>query len=158
GDREGWVYPGAPDESRLASGKSVASSVSPTRTVSVELPVATKGRSVGRLVARVSVASLLPSAIVRTLSPGARLRIINRLGEDVWNDVEPVDGQGLPADRTAWETVDRSASVAPLRIVVSAPTAAYVQPFERAARIGLGVLMLVALVALAMSIALMSRA
>jgi len=158
GDHERWSSAGVSDDGRPDGNRSDAAAAGPARTLSVELPVTVDAQSRGKLVARVNVASLLPAAVVRTLVPDAILRIVNDRGEDVWGGVDSQVAQGPPVDGTLWETANQSGAIAPLRVLVFAPAAAYVQPFEHAARIGVGVLMFVALVALAMSIVLTKQA
>ncbi|HUQ84508.1 MAG TPA: HAMP domain-containing sensor histidine kinase [Gemmatimonadaceae bacterium] len=57
----------------------------------------------------------------------------------------------------SWEVVRRSPRTAPLELSISAPSAPFVKPFEDAARTGLAVLMMVALVAFGVSAVLTSR-
>jgi signal transduction histidine kinase len=158
GDQERWSSTGVAADGRPDGNRSDAAAAGPARTLSVELPVTVGAQPRGKLVARVNVASLLPAAVARTLVPDAILRIVNDRGEDVWGSVDPQVAELPPMDGTPGETANQSGAVAPLRVLVFAPAAAYVQPFEHAARIGLGVLMFVALVALATSIVLTKQA
>jgi signal transduction histidine kinase len=156
--RDRWSYVRASDEKALDGTHLASAPEGPSRTIDVELPIA-DGSKPGTLLARVSLSSIVPSGIGRALVPGATLTIADARGSSLWGGgVEATSGASADATGAGGlETVSRSASHAPLRVVVAAPSAAYVQPFERAARIGVGVLMLVALVALAMSVALTTR-
>jgi signal transduction histidine kinase len=154
--RERWSFTRAVDDRRPEAAR-LGSMGSPTTTVAVELPVDSAGTARGKLIARVSVSSVVPVDIGRTLVPGASLTIFDASEAQVWGTGEPTVFPTNSAKARGAEIVSRSASLAPLRVVVAAPSEPYVAPFERAARIGVGVLMLVALGALAMSIVLTTR-
>ncbi|HWJ13468.1 MAG TPA: HAMP domain-containing sensor histidine kinase [Gemmatimonadaceae bacterium] len=128
------------------------------RAFDVELPVESDGKTIGTLRARVSVSSVLAPVIGQALIPGASLAIADTSGAALVNNG---DSAGAPSPAVAppvrIERVSRSVRGAPLRIIVAAPVAPYVQPFERAARSGLGVLMAVALIALLTSWFVTSR-
>ena len=128
------------------------------RTFGVELPIESDGKPIGALRARVSLSSVLAAAIGQALVPGASLTIADTSGGALMNanDSGAIQAPAVDASRQT-VSVSRAARGAPLRIVVSAPVAPYVQPFEQAARSGLGVLMTVALIALLTSWFVTSR-
>lgn len=122
---------------------------SPARTLSVEMPVEADGKRIGTLVAQVALASVLGSGLGQALIPGASLTILDNNGATLvgGDDAQSAGTNG----RFGIESIARSARVAPLRIIIAAPSAPYVRPFDQAARKGVGVLMIVALLALATS-------
>jgi len=154
--RERWSFTRAVDDRSLENAR-IGLMSSPTTTVAVEMPIDSAGATHGKLVARVNVSSVVPIDIGRTLVPGASLTIFDASQAQVWGTGEPTVFPTNGTHPRGAEIVSRSPSLAPLRVVVAAPSEPYVAPFERAARIGVGVLMLVALGALAMSIVLTTR-
>jgi len=153
--RERWSFARAADDRDLDSART-GSIRPPTATIVVELPIDVPGAEPGKLVARVSLSSVISLDIGRALVPDATLAIFDATGAQRWGTGES-DAQTNGGKPRGTEVVSRSASLAPLRVVVAAPSDPYVAPFERAARIGVGVLMLVALGALVMSIVLTTR-
>ena len=129
----------------------------PQRALAVELPITANGAAIGRLVARVRLASVLSVDFGRPVVPGAVVTAATADGV-VWSS----GSDSLIAMSTdapeGWEIVRRSPRLAPLELSIAAPSAPFVKPFERAARTGVAVLMTVALVALALSAVLTSRA
>lgn len=129
-----------------------------TRAFPVEVPITIDEHIVGTLRARVSLASVLAPGVGQALVPGATLTILDTLrnaltGAPDWLDLSAPERP----QRTGWEVASRAASAAPLRVIVAAPNSPYVAPFEHAARLGVGVLLVVALVALVLSIVLATR-
>ena len=156
GGRERWSFARASDDRDFESAR-LGFMLSPTTSVVAELPIGIAGTKVGKLVARVSLASIVPVDIGRTLVPGATLTIFDTRGAQLWGTGEAIMSPTNPSKPRGTELVSRSALLAPLRVVVAAPSEPYVAPFERVARIGVGVLMLVALGALVMSLVLTTR-
>jgi signal transduction histidine kinase len=124
-------------------------------TLPIEVPIALDGRVLGKLVARVGVHSILALQAARVLVPSATLSAFDAKGRRLLEATEPTDASS--AERVGGVNVSRTGQTAPLRIVVSAPSADYARPFEESAKTGVGVLMLVTLVALAMSVGLTNR-
>jgi signal transduction histidine kinase len=153
--RERWSFARPSDDRGLESTR--LGFTSPTTSVGVELPIDVAGAKPGKLVARVIVSSIVPADIGRALVPGATLTIFDAGGAQLWGTGETPVSRANASKARGTELVSRSASLAPLRVVVAAPSEPYVAPFERAARIGVGVLMLVALGAMGMSIVLTTR-
>ena len=141
------------ERSSPADGR-LALVVAPTsaRTFSVNLPVESDGTPIGVLRARVSLSSVLAPTVGQALIPGASLTIVDASGATLMSTTDSASRSSNKIER-----VSRTVRGASLRIVVAAPIAPYVQPFERAARRGLGVLMVVALIALLSSWFVTSR-
>ena len=128
------------------------------RTFSVERLVSIDGRAAGTLRARVSLASLLAPELSQALVPGATLTVLDARGTPLTGTFDSLDlSSPESARRMGWEVASRSATAAPLRVIVAAPVSPYVTPFERAAKLGVGLLLVVALVALGLSVALSTR-
>jgi signal transduction histidine kinase len=154
--RERWSFARAADDRDLDSART-GSIRPPTATIVIELPIDVPGAEPGKLVARVNLSSVIAVDIGQALVPDATLAVFDASGAQRWGTGEPSVAQTNGRKPRGTEVVSRSASLAPLRVVVAAPSDPYVAPFERAARIGVGVLMLVALGALVMSIVLTTR-
>ena len=132
---------------------SLAVAPSSARLLNVELPVESGAKRIGALRARVSLSSVLAPVIGQALIPGASLMITDTVGTTLVST-----GDSAAATRSGKrERASRAVAGSPLRIVVAAPVAPYVQPFESAARTGLAVLMAVALIALLISWLVTSR-
>jgi signal transduction histidine kinase len=154
--QERWSFSEPPpDTSRTASER--ADSVLQSRTFPVEIPVLSADRrSIGSLRARVRISSILTSNPQQHLVPGWTLGAFD--GRDVvFSTIPDSINVARPADHSGWEIVSRTLESPHLRLVLAAPSAAFVRPFERAARAGLGVLMGVALIALLLSAMLTGR-
>jgi signal transduction histidine kinase len=122
----------------------------------VDIPVRSEsGLTLGTLHARVRLSTVLRPDSARSAVPGAVLQVLDASGALVSSPLIP---PGLVDARAAdsWEVVTRALD-APLRLMLAGPVAPFVQPFERAARAGLGVLMGVALTALFVSAVLTTR-
>jgi signal transduction histidine kinase len=129
-----------------------------TRTFAIELPITEGERTVGTLEARVNLASVLAPEAEQTLVPGATLTIVDARGMVLTNAPDSLDASSpAPAREAGWEVASRAPQAAPLRVIVAAPASPYVTPFEHAARLGVGVLLVVSLVALVLSIVLATR-
>lgn len=122
-------------------------------TLNVVLPVkANDGRRVGELDARVAVATILPEDSLSVGIAGARLSVLDG-STSVPLLTTPRTAAALTlsdSSRSMLQLVKRI-EVPSLTLVIAAPRAPYVAPFERAARLGLTVLLLVALGALVVS-------
>jgi two-component system sensor histidine kinase AtoS len=128
-----------------------------SRAFPAELPVRSEeGRVLGTLRARVRVSALFASDSGQHAVPGAVFAVRDARGELLSSTQGMLDFSN-PAAHPGWEIVSRSLDVPPLRLVLAAPAAPFVRPFERAARLGLGVLMVVAMIALLVSALLTGR-
>jgi signal transduction histidine kinase len=158
GGRERWSFHDA------APGRSVDSARAPTRppavqsrTFPVEMPVRSEdGRALGTLSVRVKLASVLPSDSGQHLVPGAVFAVLDARGTLFSSAPDSLD-LSTPVAHPGWEIARRSLESPPLRLVLAAASAPFVRPFEQAARLGLGLLMVVALIALLVTAILTSR-
>jgi signal transduction histidine kinase len=131
--------------------------------MTVRLPVAggTGGSEAGELVAQVALDAVIPIDTALRLPNGARLQLIQPgtgrallpgFGADSLADRKQLTVNGVP-----WLAVQRALDAPALDLVLAAPLAAYVQPFERAARAGVLTLAAVSLLALLASAFLTTR-
>ncbi len=129
---------------------------SPTDLLDITRPLTLDGQSAGELLAAVRLSSIisLDSSVSRL--PGAAL-VIRDSAQLRWssNSTTPTTRDAGASD--AWATSMRRLDPLALDMALVAPTGPYVLPFERAARRGLTVLVLVALVALIIAVLLTSR-
>lgn len=131
--------------------------VVPARTFAVEVPVRSEdGRVLGGLRARVRLPSVLAADSGQHAVPGAVFAVLDARGVVASFAPDSLD-LATPAAHSGWEIVVRSLEAPPLRLVLAAPSAPFVRPFERAARLGLSLLMGVALIALLVSAILTGR-
>jgi signal transduction histidine kinase len=127
--------------------------------MTVRLPVETAtGRGEARLgdvIARLSLAALMPVDTSVRLPNGARLQWVDRAtGQALLPPFAPDSLLGRDRFTTAdvdWIAVHRSMTDPEVDLVLAAPLEAYVQPFEGVARTGVITLTVVALLALALS-------
>lgn len=156
--RERWSFhesetPASLDPARQDARAAAALS----RTFPVELPMRTEeGRVLGTLRARVRLSGVLASDSGQRVVPSAVFAVLDARGVIHSSAPDSLD-LATTTVHPGWEIVSRSLEAPPLRLVLAAPSAPFVQPFERAARLGLGVLMGVALVALLISVILTGR-
>ncbi len=144
--------------------RSVADSAGATRdgavtalTFPAEIPVRSEdGRILGTLRARVLLSSVVASDSGQHAVPGAVFAVLDSAGVLLSSAPDLLD-LAAPVATAPWEVVTRSLAPAPLRLSLAGPTAPFVRPFERAARVGLMVLMGVAFIALLVSAILTSR-
>ena len=122
----------------------------------VEVPIESDGQTIGRLVASVHLASFLPTDSTHFVVPGLVATIADAHGS-LWSSSPASVTFATGSERSDMQIVRRSLEHPKLQLTVAAPSAPYVRPFENAARIGLGVLAAVALVALVLSAALTSQ-
>ena len=109
-----------------------------------------RGATVGVVEARVLLSAILPTDSLRLVVAGAALTIHDRESDEwIGGPHWPNDASLLAASRT----LDRP----PLDLRLAASDARYVQPFARAARLGLFLLLLVASMALALTAFLTRR-
>ena len=126
-------------------------------TFPVEMPVrAEDGRVLGALNVRVRLSGVLAADSGQYGVPGAVLAVLDARGVVFSTAPDSLDIL-TPAAQPGWEIVTRSLESPPLRLVLAAASAPFVEPFERAARLGLGLLMGVALMALLVSAILTRR-
>lgn len=131
-------------------------------TMTVRLPIgAPGGARLGEMVARVSLAALMPIDSAVRLPAGARLQWVQRatrlsllpafapdsiLGRDRFTSM-----------KVNWLAVHRTLADPDVDLILAAPLEAYVQPFERVARTGALILAVVSLLALVFSAFLTTR-
>jgi len=164
GGRERWSFhevEGSPttDSARgvARSAGQQAATAAKSRTFPVELPVRSEdGRVLGTLRTLVRLSALLSSDSVQHAVPGAAFVVLDVHGTLFSTAPDSLDLSNR-AEHPAWEIVAVPLGAPPLRLVLAAPSAPFVKPFERAARLGLGLLMAVALVALLVSAILTGR-
>jgi len=131
--------------------------VGQSRSFPVEVPVRTAaGRVLGTLRARVRLSSVLAIDSAQLVVPGAVFAVRDARGMVFSSAPDSLD-LDAPITHPGWEVVSRALDAPRLRLDLAAPSAPFVQPFERAARLGLGVLMGVALIALLVSVVLSGR-
>ncbi len=132
------------------------------RRLSVHLPVRDAvGREVGRLDAEIRIRALLPEDSIPVLVNGAQLAVVDRhSGQALTSPDAPV----LPRDRASftlggvpWIAAQRVMSGASLDVVIAAPALRYVGPFQKAARFGMLMLVLVALLTAGLSVYFTTR-
>jgi signal transduction histidine kinase len=140
------------DSARMAGATAVHPLVFP-----VEIPVQSEdGRVIGTLRAQVRLSSILASDSGQHVVPGAVFAVLDARGVLLSSAPDSLN-LATPAAHPSWEIVTHSIDSAPLRLVLAGPAAPFVQPFERAASVGLSLLMGVALVALLISAVLTGR-
>jgi two-component system sensor histidine kinase AtoS len=131
--------------------------------MTMRLPIAPAkgGARLGEVVAQVSLAALIPIDASIRLPSGARLQLVERAtGLSLLPAFAPdslVSGDRFTAMDVEWLAVRRSLSEPAIDLVLAAPIAAYVEPFERVARTGAVILGLVSLLALGLSAVLTTR-
>jgi signal transduction histidine kinase len=158
GGRERWSFHDA------ATSRTADSAHGPSRipvfqshTFPVELPVRSRdGRVVGTLQARVRLSGVLSSDSGQHRVPGSVFAVLDERGVVFSTGPDSLDLSSFSAS-PGWEIASRSLDSPPLQLVLAAASAPFVRPFERAARLGLGVLMIAALIALLVSAALTAR-
>ncbi len=110
-----------------------------------------RGDTLGVVEARVLLSAVLPNDSVQAIVAGAALRIRNR------DDGEVIGGASIPAGAAGFVTTQSSLSDPPLDLSLAASDGRYVEPFARAARVGLAFLVGVALLALVLTAFLTRR-
>lgn len=157
-----WQTPAVPPDTAAVSGQR-GQPQAPSQTLTITLPVRTSPGNppLGTMVARVSLASLMPTDTSLRLPNGARLQIRQRDGH---LDLLPVFAADtlLTHDRFAvgdidWLGVRRSLAGPDIDVFLAAPLGAYVAPFEHAAQTGLLTVAIVALLALLFTAVLITR-
>jgi signal transduction histidine kinase len=130
-------------------------------SVTVVMPtLGDDGQPIGSLEARISLDALVSADSGRLVVPGARLAVRDaKTGVMLTTATMPRFGRGdeVRIGDSTWLVARRTVGNPPLEILVAAPTAPYVAPFERAAQVGLVVLLVVASVALGLSVYLTKR-
>jgi signal transduction histidine kinase len=125
---------------------------------SVTLPLGDVSAAAGTLRAQIALSSILSSDVAQGLVPDARLTILDAHGVPITGARDSLDLTILASRRApGWEIASRKATAAPLEVVVAAPVEPYVAPFTRDANLGVGVLLVVALLALGSSVVLTRR-
>ena len=124
--------------------------------LNITRPVLLDGQSIGELSASVRLSSVIPLDSSVSKLPGSAL-VIRDSAQLLWstNATTPTTTDERASD--AWASSARRLAPLALDMTLAAPTGPYVLPFERAARRGLTVLVLVALVALIIAVLLTSR-
>jgi hypothetical protein len=146
-----WASPAAVVETADTRGQSgplsadrrsqdVASSTDPAMPVRLAIDSAPRGARAGELIAQVSLAALMPIDSAVRLPNGARLQWVQRAtGLSLLPTFAPA--AALQRDRFTttngdWLAVRRALADPEIDLILAAPLAAYVQPFERVARTG----------------------
>lgn len=135
----------------------------PPAVLTITLPVTASpgAKPLGTMVAHVSVAALMPTDTALRLPNGAKLQIEQRQPHA---DLLPAftSDSLLARDRfssggTAWIGVHRSLTEPAVNLHLAAPLAAYVRPFEHAAKTGLVIVAIVSLLVLLFTAFLITR-
>lgn len=112
------------------------------------------GTPIGRLRARVAIPGLISTDSGRLAIPGGLLAVRD-LGDGTLLTPATAEIAGDSGDITVagkpWLSVRRRVAEPALELIVAAPTAAYVTPFERAGRVGFLAVLLVAIAAMVLS-------
>lgn len=147
-----------------ARGPRLAPSLaSPTPTLTVRLSISESpgSPSPGELIARVDLSSLMAIDASLRLPNGAKLQVVQRgTGRSLLPAFAPdslLDRDRFSSDGVDWLAVHRALTDPDITLTMAAPLGAYVEPFERAARTGVIILAVVALLALALSAWLTTR-
>ena len=162
GGRVRWSSP-APRVDTLDQQGQRAAPMARGPTMTVRLPVAPApgGTAPGELVAQVLLATVIPIDTALRLPNGALLQVVQRAtGLSLLPAFAPESLLGRNRFTTSagdWLAVHRSLAEPELDLTLAAPLAAYVQPFERAARTGVLTLLVVSLLALGLSAFLTTR-
>lgn len=125
------------------------------RTMRLSFPVHAADSLVGRVDAEVYLDAIVPADLPRLLLPGSAMALRDRAtGAALFPLSEQVafpTAQSIVVDDAQWMVRIDSLVDPPFDLAVAAPVAPYVTPFERAGRIGLAALGMVALLALMLS-------
>lgn len=157
-----WSTPPLPVDTAAARRLGAAASEQgPTMTLDLAVPSLPETTPVGSVIARVSVAALVSTDTSLQLPNGASLQIVERdrrraLLQSVVSD-SLFSRDRFTAGGRDWLAVHRSLAAPAVDLTLAAPLAAYVEPFERAARTGVLTLTVVSLLALALSVFLTTR-
>jgi signal transduction histidine kinase len=143
------------------SERATTTATGPTLTVRLAVGQTPGGTRLGDLIARVSVAALVPIDASVRLPNGARLQWVQRAsGFSLLPAFAPDEVLGQDRFRSSdveWLAVHRTLTAPEVDLILAAPLAAYVKPFEQAARTGGVTLAIVALLALVLSTLLTTR-
>ncbi len=155
---ERWSYSDAaatrPEDSARGPGRIPALQ---SRTFPVEMPVRSEaGVVLGRLEARIRLSGVLASDSGQRRVPGSVFAVLDPRGV-VYSTGPDSLHLASPGNNPGWEVATRSLESPPLQLVLAAASAPFVRPFQHAARLGLGLLMVVALIALLVSALLTGR-
>jgi signal transduction histidine kinase len=132
--------------------------------VSSERPILDeRGARIGTAVTSIAMSALIPPDSARPLVPGARVGVRNLDASTIaipLTSFTPVVTDSGPAtiDGAPWRLAIRRLGEPPLEIAIGAPTAPYVAPFERNARVGTVALIVLALVTTTIVLAWATRA
>ncbi len=157
-----WSTPPPPMDSADAR-RPIAVAPEQSSTMTLELPVPSLPGStpVGTMIARVSVPALVSTDTSLRLPNGASLQMVERdKRRSLLSSVVPdslLSQERFTARGHHWIAIHRSLAAPAVDLTLAAPLAAYVQPFERAARNGMLTLAVVSLLALALSAFLTTR-
>ena len=146
--RIGWSSPLPRADTVSRQGQPVSAARLPSMTVRLPIP-SSSGAPQGELVAQVSLAALVPIDTALRLPNGAMLQVTQRATGAALLPAAASDSDLL--------SVHRSLPQPELDLTLAAPLAAYIQPFERAARTGAITVLIVSLLALGLSAFLTTR-
>ena len=147
-----WAFGEARDRRDTSPGSSRGETYSEPAVV-VTRPVLTQsGTKIGDMSASLRLSALLPVDSIPHVVAGSALRVYDGLTKQ---PITPTAPDTTSADR--WISVRRTLKGIPLDVELVAPVSAYLEPFERAARLGLLTLAIVALLAIVLSAVLATR-
>jgi signal transduction histidine kinase len=157
-----WSTPARPpDTSAARAQRGAAGTSGPTMTVTLPVLTSPGATPLGTMIARLSVAALIPTDTLLRLPNGAKLQVVqyrdrvallpafapdSLLGRDRFN-VGPI----------GWLAVHRSLADPAVDLFLAAPYSAYVQPFERAAQTGVVTLAIASVLVLLVTAFLVTR-
>ena len=149
-----------PLDDRLARAKAP---LPDSAVLRVETPITDAlGRPLGTARTDIAIAALVPPDSARSLVPGARVGIRNRLTGAVFAGLDAhvrfPNSERLQVDGQSWLAVHRSIPRPAIDVVIAAPLTPYVAPFSRAATIGVAALVVVAVLAVVFATMLATRA
>ena len=157
-----WASPPPSVDTVDAHGRPVAPSP-PRPTMTLRLPVAGPAGNapLGAVVARLDLLSLIAVNTALRLPNGAKLQLLQRgTGASLLPVFAPdslLARNRFTIDGADWLAVHRALDDPAITLTMAAPLGAYVEPFEHAARTGMLILAVVALVALLLSTLLTAR-
>lgn len=169
-DLDGRVHWSSTPQSRAAAARAAGQDVEnlssrrdPPIALRVEMPIVDpSGTRVGTATTDVAVAAFVPPDSARPLVPGARLAVRNRLSGNVAvpldNDVPFPASDRLELRGETWLAVHRELSAPRIDFAIAAPLTSYVASFRRAATLGVTALLVVAGLAVLLTIVLATRA
>jgi signal transduction histidine kinase len=160
--RERWSTPAPlPDTAGARGGRVIETRQISTMTFERLVTASHGAAPLGTMIARVYVSALLATDTSVRLPNAAKLQMVERATRRTLLPSFVPDsllaGERFVVDGRDWLTVHRALASPEIDLALAAPLAAYVQPFQQAARTGAVTLTIVALLALALSAFFTSR-